>query len=120
MLKISTITAALVLFVFIVRSLRRKSLKERYVGIWIPVGTLAVAISLFPRTIQEASNFLGFQVASNLVLFLAVLFLVFIVLQMSVAISRLESKLERAIIELALLKQRMEADPPSDSDDGSS
>ncbi len=110
MLRLSTLSLALFLFWYIVYSVRRKSLKERYIAVWIPIGLIAVIIAVFPVSIVFAAKLLGFQVASNLLLLLAVIFLTIIVFQLTAAISRLESKIERAVVEIALMRDKIEND----------
>jgi hypothetical protein len=98
------------MFWYIVFSIRRKSLKERYVAVWIPIGLIAVVIAVFPISIRVVAQILGFQVASNLLLLLAVFFLTTIVFQLTTAISRLEAKLEKVVIELSLLRDQVDHD----------
>ncbi|MDA8276956.1 MAG: DUF2304 domain-containing protein [Actinomycetota bacterium] len=110
MLRLSTLALALFIFWYIVFSIRRKSLKERYVAVWIPIGLIAVVIAVFPVSIRFAAKVFGFQVASNLLLLMAVVFLTIIVFQLTAAISRLETKLERVVVEIALMKDKIDND----------
>ncbi len=93
---------------FVYRALSKNTLKSRYAGIWIPSVALAILSALFPSLVTEAARITGFQVASNFALYVSLIFLAIITLILSTHLSRLESRSEKATIEIALLRHRVE------------
>jgi hypothetical protein len=110
--------AALVLVVFVVELLRRGILRERFAALWLAVATVLVLGALFPGLLAGAARALGFQVASNLLFFSAILFLLLVTVQLSHEISRLEARTRRLAEDVALLSNELRASGRSDSASG--
>lgn len=97
---------AIVVFIVlvIVELLRRKALREKYAVVWLLLALSLVGGAIFPKTINEISQFLGFQFLSNFVLFILGIINIFVAIQLSLSISKSENEIQILAEEIALLK----------------
>jgi hypothetical protein len=111
------IGGALILFVLF-EMLRRQRLREKYAVIWILVVAITVLMAVFPGTLIAAADLLGVEVPANLLFFGAIMLLLFISIQLSYEIGRLEERTRTLAEEVALLNLKVERlagqDPPRD------
>lgn len=107
------LAATLTLLLFVVELLRRGILRERFAALWLGVSTVLVLAALFPGLVTRAAGALGFQVASNLLFFSAILFLLLVAVQLSHEVSRLEARTRRLAEDLALLNHEVRSQSPA-------
>jgi hypothetical protein len=88
----------------IVELLRRRQLKEKYAVLWLVVGVVLVIFTAFPALLERISNALGVAVPTNLLFFVAILFLVGVVLHLSWEASRLENETRKLAEDIAILR----------------
>ena len=88
----------------IVELLRRRQLKEKYAVLWLVVGVVLVVFTAFPALLTRISTALGVAVPTNLLFFVAILFLVGVVLHLSWEASRLENETRKLAEDVALLR----------------
>ena len=106
MLKITMAVTILVTLVFIFELLRRKALREKYAFVWIVTALVLIVGSLFPELAIKMSNALGFAtIASFLMVFFGIIIL-FITMQLSLELGKVEDQNQRLAEELALLKMK--------------
>ena len=106
MLKITMAVTILITLVFIVELLRRKALREKYAFVWIVTALVLIVGSLFPELAIKMSNALGFAtIASFLMVFFGIIIL-FITMQLSLELGKVEDQNQRLAEELALLKMK--------------
>ena len=104
MLKITMAVTILITLVFIFELLRRKALREKYAFVWIVTALVLIVGSLFPELAIKMSNALGFAtIASFLMVFFGIIIL-FITMQLSLELGKVEDQNQRLAEELALLK----------------
>jgi hypothetical protein len=104
MLRITLAVTILVTLIFIFELLRRKALREKYAFVWIVTALILIVGSLFPEFAIEISNTLGFAtIASFLMVFFGIIIL-FITMQLSLELGKVEDQNQRLAEELALLK----------------
>lgn len=96
-LRIILILAAIALFAFIMRSIRRSKMQIEDAIFWAIISLLILIISIFPGIVYAASDLLGFQAPVNLLY----LFFIFILLVKCFQTSRHASQLETKIRELS-------------------
>lgn len=84
--------------------LRRQVLREKYAVVWLTMAIIVVVGALNPNILSRLSSFLGFQVFSNFILLTFGLVNLFIIMQLSISISRSENQIQSLAEELALLK----------------
>lgn len=97
--------------------MRRGQLKERYATWWIILGFSVIIVLVFPPILPWATALLGFEVASNLIFFVAILLFLLISVQFSVELSRLEDANRRLAEEIAILRTEIESDPGAAASD---
>ena len=107
MLKITMAITIFVTLVFIFELLRRKALREKYAFVWILTALVLIVGSLFPEFAINLSNALGFAtIASFLMVFFGIIIL-FITMQLSLELGKVEDQNQRLAEELALLKMKL-------------
>lgn len=110
---IYTIVVALVglgVVVFLFGQLRARRIRERYVWLWLLLlGALGV-VALVPGLLDRLATFLGFQLASNLVLTVAATVTFLITVSLSAEVSKLQMSVRTLTEEVAFLNAQREAD----------
>ena len=84
--------------------LRRRQLNEKYAVLWLVVGLLLLVLTIFPGLLSTISHALGVSLPSNLLFFVAIVFLVCIALHLSWELSRLENETRKLAEDLAILR----------------
>jgi len=107
-LKIVAILIGFSLFVYIIDLVRKRRLSEEYAWLWTVTGVAIIILSLWYDLLVAISNFLGGIVPSALLFFFGLLFMIIIILQMSVKISRLTTQVKNLAQDLAILKNEDE------------
>jgi hypothetical protein len=84
--------------------LRRKSLREKYAAIWILLSATLLLFALVPSFLEKLSDVVGFQISSNFFMLLILFFLMFVVMQLSLEVGKLEHEAQRLAEEISLMK----------------
>jgi hypothetical protein len=104
MLKVTMGITVLLTLVFIFELLRRKALREKYAFVWIVTALLLVVGALFPDLVIRLSTALGFATIASFLLVFFGLIVLFITMQLSLELGKVEDQNQRLAEELALLK----------------
>jgi hypothetical protein len=107
MLTVVTGIAGLLVLVVILELMRRRQLREKYAMLWLIVAILVIPLALIPSMLDGISSTLGIASGVSLVLFLAILFLLFICIHLSWEVSRLEEETRTLAEDLALLRTEL-------------
>lgn len=102
------LVGALLVLAGIAELLRRRQLSEKYAVLWLVVGTLILVLTVFPGLLGSISRALGVSVPTNLLFFVAIVFLVCVALHLSWELSRLEDETRKLAEEVAILRLDME------------
>jgi hypothetical protein len=103
------IVGSLIVLGLIVELLRRRHLSEKYAVLWLVIGLIILVLTFIGRdNLKILSNTLGFSLASNLLFFLAVLFLLGVTLHLSWEVSRSEEESRKLAEDLAILRLEVE------------
>ena len=102
------LAAAVGLLVVVLELLRRGILRERFAILWLVVSGLLVIVAAFPDLLRTAATALGFELPSNMLFFIAILFLLLVCIQLTYEVSRLEARTRRLVEDLALLTTAMQ------------
>ena len=94
---------SILLFIVTFELLRRRTLREKYAAIWIIFSILVLVFVSFPKLLSFVAQTFGFELSSNFLFALLILFLTFVVMQLSAEIGKLESESQRLAEEVALL-----------------
>jgi hypothetical protein len=96
---------SIITLVFIFDLLRRGVLREKYAVLWLFVGFLALAASIYPRLLEVLSRVLGVATPVNLLFFATIVLLILVAVQLSYELSRHEARIRRLAEEIALQDQ---------------
>jgi len=88
--------------------LRRKVVREKYAVVWLFFALLVILGAIFPGQLNRISQLLGFQVLSNFVLVCFGITTLFIVMQLSLALGKVEDQNQTLAEEIAIIKNRIE------------
>ena len=106
-LEIMLLVLAFGLLIFTVEIVRRRRLSENYAIAWMLVALVGVVLGLARPLVDRLSQSLGIAYGTSLVFALAILFLVGVCINLSMHVSRLESRLETLARESAFLRGPM-------------
>lgn len=99
----------LAVLVLAINLVRKRQLQERYALLWLLAGVALVAAPLFVDMLDRLAARLGFAYPPALLLMLAVVGLMLIIAQLSVAISNHTERLKVLTQELGLLRAELES-----------
>lgn len=98
--QLTVLVLAAILFVIIIRLVRIRALRDTYALVWMIVGVMAVLVSLIPAAIWDRIALaVGIQSGgATLLLVLAVFGLLVLIMQTSLALTRLERLVREIVI----------------------
>jgi hypothetical protein len=111
--RIEVIILAVVVCALIFELVRRKRLMERYAILWLVAGATVLVLSLAQGAIQKLAHDAGVTYAPSALFAIAFLFVLVMLVQFSMTISRLSDQNTALAQRLALLQQRLEAEHAS-------
>lgn len=88
--------------VFLGALVYRRLLEIRYAIVWLPPFLAGFVLSVMPESLLIFSRLLGFHVASNALLSLALLGLIYVALLQTLALARAKKDIRRLAQEVAL------------------
>lgn len=91
----------------IVELLRRKVLREKYAVVWLTLASLLMLGAIFPKYVNKLSYLLGFQFLSNFVLFFLIVINLFILMQLSLSVSKAEDQLQTLAEEIGIINEKL-------------
>jgi hypothetical protein len=115
-----SLLAAVALLLVVLDLVRRRRLLERYALLWLGAALVILALAAWSQALSRLAHALGILSAPNALFFVAVGFIVLLLLHFSAAVSRLNDQSKVLAQRLALMEQRMrqlEADPLHDPHD---
>jgi hypothetical protein len=106
-LQLVSVVAACVLFVVVLELVRRRRLMERYALLWLFAATIILALALWRGALEELAGAFGIIYAPNALFFIALGFIVVLLLHFSAAVSRLSDQSKVLAQRLALMEERI-------------
>ena len=106
-IQIFSIIGSLLLFLFVLRLVKRKKLKEEYSLLWLGFGVIFIALSIFKPVLEVVATMLGILYAPAALLLILVLSVFFILIQFSVVISKLAEGNKNLVQEVGILKTEL-------------
>ena len=110
--RVEVIAVAVAICAVIFELVRRKRLMERYAILWLVAGTTVLVLSLAQGAIQKVAHDAGVTYAPSALFAIAFLFVLVMLVQFSMTISRLSDQNTALAQRLALLQQRLEGEQP--------
>jgi len=117
-LQIIAIVVSALFTLAVIDFIRRNRLKERYALLWLAAGVVMVLLSAWKQLLVWVTGLFGFEIPSNGLFSVVLIFLLMIVFHFSIAISSESDRIKRLAQELALLKERLQrlgGDAPPDT-----
>jgi hypothetical protein len=105
---------AIVFIVFILELIRRHKLQERYTILWLGVSAIVILIAAFPDILALPNQLLGLRTPVLAFIFVVLVALLFIILHLTVALSRQGEQITRLAQEQALESARRQQPPSKD------
>ncbi len=99
----------LLLLAFVLESIRRGRLKERYALLWLGAGGVMLVLASWRSLLDRVAIFFGVLYGPSLLFLVAFLFLLAILLHFSLVISEHRDKTRRLAQDLALLTHEVES-----------
>jgi hypothetical protein len=116
-LQLVSILAAGVLLLVVLELVRRRRLLERYALLWLGAATVVLVLAGWSNALERLARALGIVDAPNALFFVALGFIVVLLLHFSAAVSRLSDQSKVLAQRLAIMEQRMRAlEQQSDGD----
>lgn len=89
-------------FLLVLALVRTRRLKERFAAIWLGVGIGMILLALLRPFVDRMSEALGIESGTTTVFVIAILVILGVVLQLSVAVSRAEERIRDLAEAIAL------------------
>lgn len=102
--RIIVVMVAVSVVIYLLAALRSRRIRERYVWLWLLMLAGLGVIALFPGLMSDLAQFLGFQLASNLVLTAAAIVTFLVTVSLSGAVSDLQMSVRTLTEEVAFLR----------------
>lgn len=103
-IQVFSIIGSLLLFVFILKLVKRKKLKEEYSLLWLAFGIVFIILSIFKPLLEIVANMIGIVYAPAALLLILVISVFFILIQFSIVISKLAEGNKNLTQEVGILK----------------
>jgi hypothetical protein len=119
-LQLVSLLAAAALLLVVLELVRRRRLLERYALLWLGAAIVILALAAWSNALERLAQALGIIAAPNALFFVALGFIVVLLLHFSAAVSRLTDQSKVLAQRLALLEQRtrhLEDDAATDERD---
>lgn len=102
--QVFSIIGSLLLFIFILKLVKRKKLKEEYSLLWLAFGTIFIVLSIFKPLLEIVASIIGIVYAPAALLLILVISVFFILIQFSIVISKLAEGNKNLTQEVGILK----------------
>lgn len=99
---------ALVNVIVVLEFVRRRKLAESFALLWIGVGVLGIVLSIARPLIDDLADNLGVRYGPTIIFTGAILFLLFVCMNLSMHVSRLTERSEILAEEITFLRNRIE------------
>jgi hypothetical protein len=105
--QIVAIVGAVALLLIVLEMVRRRRLMERYALLWLLSAVVILGLALWQNALEELANAMGILSAPNALFFVAVGFILLLLLHFSAAMSRLSDQAKVIAQRHAILAQRV-------------
>lgn len=100
--------ALVIAIIYVINKVRTGKVDLRYVLIWLLLGMIFLAFDFIPQLQLAVSNILGIASPQNMLIFLSIGFILIILFNMTVIISKQTKRIERLIQENAILEGELQ------------
>jgi hypothetical protein len=114
--RVEVIIVAVVVCALIFELVRRKRLMERYAILWLIAGATVLILGLWQGLLSTLAHAVGVYYTPSALFAVAFLFVLVLLVQFSMTVSRLSEQSTALAQRLALLQQRLEQEPGDAAD----
>lgn len=107
-IQLYSILGSVGLFLFIIRLIKKRKLKEEHSILWLSVFFVFILLSIFRSFLELLADFAGIHYAPAALLLFLILGILIILIHYSIIISKLTEENKNLIQEMALLKNEIE------------
>jgi hypothetical protein len=102
-------TAAVLLLLVVLELVRRRRLLERYALLWLFAATVVLVLAVWRDALVKLAHLVGIVEPPNALFFIALAFILLLLLHFSAALSRLSDQTKVLAQRVALLDARLQA-----------
>ncbi len=113
-LDITMLVVTVINVLVILELVRRRRLHEKYALLWLSVGVFGIVLSLGRSLVDKFARAVGVSYGPTVIFLAAILFLLFVCIQLSLEVSRLRDRTTRLAQEVGLLRASMPTGPEND------
>lgn len=106
--QIEAIVFSLILFAFIIHSVKKGNLREEYSWLWLTIGCVIIILAVWFDIVKWITRLMGFQTPASTIFVFGLFFLVVINLHSAIKISSLANKQKNLMQELAILRSKLD------------
>ncbi len=106
-IQLVTILGAAILLLTVLEMVRRRRLMERYALLWLLSAAVLLALAVWSDALASISHAIGVIYPPNALFFVAIGFIILLLLHFSSAVSRLSNQSETLAQRQALLEERL-------------
>jgi hypothetical protein len=106
-LQVVAIAGAIALLVLVLELVRRRALMERYALLWLFCSVMVLGLAVWQDALNTLASYMGIASPPNALFFVAVGFILLLLLHFSAAMSRLTDQSKVLAQRQALLEQRL-------------
>lgn len=106
-IQVVAIAGAVVLLVVVLELVRRRRLMERYALLWLLSAVVILGLAVWQDALERIASAMGIVSAPNALFFVAVAFILLLLLHFSAAMSRLSDQSKVIAQRHAILEQRV-------------
>ena len=101
-LRIGLIVLSLIFIVYVFNNVNKRKLQLQFSLIWLLIALVIIVIAVFPQIVYFAAKFIGIEVSSNLVYLIAIITLMFILINLTMNISKMSNEIKNIIQSLSI------------------
>lgn len=106
--QIIAISMSILFNFFVFQMLRKGILDYKYTVMWIFSGVFLLAASIFPKVVSFLTELLGISEPANFLFFFGIIFLLVMLLQMTIIVSKYKDRIYKLTQQLALLQKKVD------------
>jgi hypothetical protein len=106
-IQVVAVAGAVALLVIVLEMVRRRRLMERYALLWLLSAVVILGLAVWQDALERLAHAMGILSAPNALFFVAVGFILFLLLHFSAAMSRLSDQSKVIAQRHAILEQRV-------------
>lgn len=107
-LKVALILIVLIYIFCILKAVKNKKMKIKYLIFWSIIGVAFIIALIIPNLVETISKFIGFEMPINMIFSGAIFIILFLIFDLMISISKEHDKNVLLVQEISMLKKRVE------------